>query len=516
MITLLYDVLRPCSWPILAAILFAGCQNQESGTGDHADSGPVSRYATLEGIWKCTRETALKFPNGTLEPVILIGVGQQHEVTVRGCFLWDSHYYDEWALPEIHFDKTTRQLKLTDGNNSTYHGMVDRPLRKIRGVVYSGDPNSDVPEDSLDFIRADPALAGRLFFPRPPGLDGSMTCTYDQPEQMKDGLPTAPVFDFVADTSALIDFMARLIGQEYGRLESLLVCKDGKLVIEEYYYGYGPAQLHNIHSCTKSVTSLLLGIALEHHQDIHIDQSIFSFFPAYDSLETGEKAKITLKHVLTMTSGFKEEENTKATEYRDKLQYFLSRPMASHPGKQFRYSNDDTDLLGYIIHSLEGRYVDEYAEENLFGPMGITEYYWETENGIPHCHSDLYLLPRDMAKIGLLVLFDGKWKDQQLVPKTWIDESTQPHVAESIYYDYGYQWWHRSKENVAWWKEGKARIPTEHDKFIALGYGGQYIVIIRDLNMVIVTTASDYADGRTARSKIPMVIEEIVPLFAGS
>ena len=225
---------------------------------------------------------------------------------------------------------------------------------------------------------------------------------------------------------------------------------------------------------------------------------------------------ITLKHVMTMTSGFKEEENADGNKYRDQLQYFLSRPMASHPGEQFRYSNDDTDLLGYIIHSLEGQYVDEYAEENLFGPMGITEYYWETENGIPHCHSDLYLLPRDMAKIGLLVLDDGKWKDQQLVPKTWVDESTQPHVAESIYYDYGYQWWHRSKENVAWWKEGKARIPAEHDKIIALGYGGQYIVIIRDLNMVVVTTASDYADGSRARSKIPMVIDEIVPLFEDS
>jgi len=162
---------------------------------------------------------------------------------------------------------------------------------------------------------------------------------------------------------------------------------------------------------------------------------------------------------------------------------------------------------------MEGKHVDKYAEENLFGPLGITEYYWEIENGVPHCHSDLYLLPRDLAKIGLLVLNDGKWLDEQIVPEEWIIESTSPRVMESKYFDYGYQWWYRSRENVAWWKEADARIEDEHDKIIALGYGGQYIMIIRDLNMVVVTTASDYGDGSRARSKIPMVVEEIIPIF---
>jgi len=214
-----------------------------------------------------------------------------------------------------------------------------------------------------------------------------------------------------------------------------------------------------------------------------------------------------------MTSGFKEEEDTDLQDYPDQIQYILSRPLISLPGEQFRYSNDGTELLGYLIHALEGKYVDQYAEEKLFDQLGIKEYHWEKENGVPHCHSDLHLLPRDMAKIGLLVLNDGKWLGKQLVSQAWIHESTRPLVKESIYYDYGYQWWHRSKDNVAWWKEAGARIATEHDKVIALGHGGQYIIIIRDMNMVVVTMASDYADGSKARSKIPMVIEEIVPLF---
>jgi CubicO group peptidase (beta-lactamase class C family) len=214
-----------------------------------------------------------------------------------------------------------------------------------------------------------------------------------------------------------------------------------------------------------------------------------------------------------MTSGFLEEEDFMEDEPDDLLQYILSRPMESKPGEKFKYSNDCSNLLGGIIYSLEGKQPDEYAVENLFSTLGISKYYWEAENGAPHCHSDLYLLPRDMGKIGLLVLNGGKWLNEQIVPTEWINESTRPHVQESIYYNYGYHWWHRSKENVAWWNEVDARIEDEHDKINALGYGGQYIVIIRDLNMVIVTTASDYANGQKARSKIPMIVEEIVPLF---
>ena len=118
-----------------------------------------------------------------------------------------------------------------------------------------------------------------------------------------------------------------------------------------------------------------------------------------------------------------------------------------------------------------------------------------------------------MAKIGQLVLNDGRWGDQQLVPKEWIRESTRPHLAESEYFDYGYHWWLRSASNKAWWDKPETRSNEEHEIVIALGFGGQYIMIVRDLNLVVVTTASDYANGHMARSKIPMVIEKLVPLF---
>jgi len=124
----------------------------------------------------------------------------------------------------------------------------------------------------------------------------------------------------------------RIIRQDFGRLESLLIMKDHKLILEEYFYGYDRTRLHNIHSCTKSITSLLLGIALDRHNSINVEQSIFSFFPQYDSLITEENEQISLKHLLTMTARFKEEEGFEEMEYNDELKYFLSRPLDSKPG----------------------------------------------------------------------------------------------------------------------------------------------------------------------------------------
>ena len=504
---------------IIVAILIiffgTGCQERkENDTSSNA--GQASHFVSINGIWKCTPETSLKFPNGTLEPVIWISGATIRDLSVRGCFLWDGSYYDEWDLVDIQFDDSTYQLEIIDGNNSTYLGMVDPDLRKITGIVYAGDPDNEHQEDSLDFSRVDPGLAERLFQPRPPDPDGSISYTYLKPGQSGDGLPTASVIDFTDNTDALYDLMSKIIRQEYGRLESLLIVKDDKLVIEEYYYGYSRHQMHNIHSCTKSITSLLLGMVLEDHPGLGVEHTVFGFFPRYDSLRSEEKEKITLEHVLTMTSGFEEKDDAVVKEYENQLHYILSLPMATKPGEDFRYWNDGTDLLGWIIHSLEGEHADRYARDHLFGPLGISEYRWEFEDGTSHCHSDLYLRPIDLAKIGLLVLNNGKWQDQQLVPETWIKESTCPRVAESKFYDYGYQWWHRSRENVAWWREGDARLENELDKIIALGYGGQYLMIVKDLNMVIVTTASDYANDRNARSKVKMVVEEIVPIFKDS
>ena len=300
-------------------------------------------------------------------------------------------------------------------------------------------------------------------------------------------------------------------------MESLLVLKDNKLIIEEYFYTYDREKLHHIHSCTKSITSILLGIALEQHKNIQVHQSLFSFFPEYGSLETPEKKQITLEHALTMTSGFEwDEVPEEMWEADDWIQFILSRPMDSAPGETFNYSSGCSILLGGVISSLVGKNTITYAEEVLFDPLAISEFIWrEHTNGTAQCGGGLYLLPRDMAKIGLLLLNEGSWNNKQIVSKEWLLQSTKPRVAESEFFDYGYQWWLRSNNNKQWWVEPQATSENEHDMIVALGHGGQSIIVVKDLNLVVITTAADFENG-LALSKVPMVIEEIIPAITNT
>jgi len=171
-------------------------------------------------------------------------------------------------------------------------------------------------------------------------MNGSIEYIYHQPEQIDNYLQTASIFQSINNSTAFYSLMEKIIKQKFGRLESLLILKDQKLVLEEYFYGYDQTQLHDIHSCTKSITSLLLGISLDRHKKLNVDQPVFNFFPRYDSLRTPEKGEIKLKHVLTMTAGFQEEKGFEGTKPDDKTKNILSLPLGSTPGEKFKYSGN--------------------------------------------------------------------------------------------------------------------------------------------------------------------------------
>jgi len=471
--------------------------------------------ADIEGLWITTEETSAKFAHGTQKVAIQIRQNQDGELTARGIFIWDGDYQSEWNLVDIEYDNLAHCITINDTDGDTYKGIVDVEKKKITGAVHLRDNK----KDTLNFIPADKHIVTKLFSPRIPDKNGEVIYSYEMPEQLDDGLQTASINNNSVDSESIKGLINDIINQEYGRLESLLVLKDNTLIVEEYFYGYDRTQLHRINSCTKSITSLLLGIALEQHKSMQVDQPIFDFFPEYDSLITIEKEQITLEHVLTMTAGFQWDETPKEMwETNDQFQYILSRPMESKPGKEFLYNSGCSILLGGVINYLESKHANVYAEEVLFGPMEISEYIWKThENGTAQCDRGLSMLPRDLAKIGLLVLNDGKWQNKQLVSEEWICESTKPRVPQSEFSDYGYQWWHRSKQNKSWWKDPVHGSKNEHDMIIALGAGGQYIMVVRDQNMVIVTTSSDNnEDNGMAFQKIPMVIEEIVPAITNT
>jgi len=316
------------------------------------------------------------------------------------------------------------------------------------------------------------------------------------------------------DSTAFQQLMQRIIQQEFGRLESFLIIKDGTLVLEEYFYGFARDQLHHINSCTKSIVSLLAGISLARHGRLDVDTPIVEFFPQCSATHDPEKRRITLEHVLTMTSGLPTDDDFAFNDSAEMVDRKLGLPLESKPGETFAYNNNGTQLLGRVIAALEQRPIDEFARDALFNPLGIAEYLWDKDHGIARCHNGLHLYPRDMAKIGLLILNDGLWHGKRIIPKEWIRASIMPRVAESAFFDYGYQWWYRSKRNKSWWGDAVRGSTVEHDMILALGFGGQYIMIIPDLAMVIVTTSSDNNEATgLAHKKVPMVIEEVVPLF---
>lgn len=481
----------------LLALILVSCEKRSS-------------KGAIEGLWISTDETSVILPNGTQKTVLRIGKEHEGEYTARGVFLWKGCYHSEWELVDLLHDRNTDSIIILDADGDSFKGRVDWKNMKITGAVHIPDNE----EDPVDFIRAEENLESELFHPRKPGKNGEVAYTYSVPEQLNDGLESASIMECGIDSVTVNSLMKEIINQEYGRMESLLVLKDNKLIVEEYFYSYNRERLHPIYSCTKSITSLLLGSALEEHSEIQVDQSLFYFFPKYDSLETSEKEQITLEHSLTMTAGLQWNEFPgEMYETDDWFHYILSRSLTSNPGEEFLYNSGCSILLDGVILFLVGKHADSYAEDVLFKPLGISKYIWETHpNGTPQCGAGLQMLPRDMAKIGLLVLNNGLWNNKQIVSKEWLLQSTKPSVVESEYFDYGYQWWLRSGHNKQWWAETPSVSKKEPQMIIALGWGGQFIIVVKELNLVVITTASDYDNDR-ANSKIPMVIEKIIPII---
>ena len=482
----------------LIIICFNNCSNR-------------STSPEIEGLWISTEESSHLFAPGADEVALLIERDSTGLHSARGFFMYKGEFKFEWEFEGAQYDRRARRISILDADSDTLVLSLNAEDDMLKGAICLKDNT----KEPLDFDRADRNLEIRLFHPRVPDENGQIFYSYQRPEQIDDGLRTESIYHYAMDSSSISRLMKDIIDQKYGSIKSLLILKENKLLLEEYFYGYGRDEMQQIRSCTKSVTSLLLGMALDRHEDVQMDQSIFMFFPGYDSLKTGGREKITLEHVLTMYAGYQWDDIPPGMFTSDDCyQFILSRPLEAQPGEKFIYNSGCSVLLGGVIGHLEAMKPQVFAENALFNPMGIRDYLWDTvKDGTLNCGSGLSLAPRDMAKIGLLVLNDGMWQDKQLVSKEWVRISTQAKVKESNYYDYAYQWWHRSGSTLQWWKEPNAVSPEEHDMISAMGHGGQYIMIIRDLNLVVVTTASDFEDAKVARSKIPMVIEEIVPMF---
>jgi len=259
--------------------------------------------------------------------------------------------------------------------------------------------------------------------------------------------------------------------------------------------------LHDVRSVSKSVVSLLVGIALDHHLIARTGQSVFSYFPEYSDLRTPEKDRIQLVHLLTMTSGLAWDEdlpynspaNTERAMYESAApyRYVLDRKVWNPPGEIWNYSSGSTMLLGAILQKVARKSLPDYASEVLFAPLGITAFEWTrvAPSNEPAAGGGLRLRPRDMAKIGQLILNKGLWNGERVVSEQWIKDSIRPLYA-GWGNDHGYQWW-----------TGVSKVGDRSFRWIAAwGLGGQRIFIVPEADLVVAITAGNY--GSNVQSSI--------------
>ena len=229
---------------------------------------------------------------------------------------------------------------------------------------------------------------------------------------------------------------------------SFLVVRNGIIVLEAYFYPYQGREVHDVASVTKSFTSAAVGIAIEKGFIKGVDEKVLSIVPLVPSGSDRRKQSLTIRHLLTMTSGFEcdteggEKALAAMRHSKDWAAFALALPMRADPGSQFAYCSCNNHLLSSLVTAATGESLLQLAQKNLFQPIGIEDVIWPPDpNGLTHGWGDLHLHPRDMARFGLLYLHQGKWGDVQVLPETWVRESSSESVTVRPGVGYGYSWW---------------------------------------------------------------------------
>lgn len=265
----------------------------------------------------------------------------------------------------------------------------------------------------------------------------------------------------------------RAVDNEWVR--SLLVVRHGRMAFERYYGGFGPDSLADVRSVTKSVVSTLTGIAIARGEMPGVDTPVSDLVNPDDFGASRLDEAITVRHLLTMTGGWEWDEADYARweSGRDPVRFLLDRVIVDAPGTRFAYNSAGVHLLGVALEKATGESLPDYADEVLFGPLGIPDSAWEPlVGGRVNGGTGLDLRPRDLARLGELFLRGGRWSGQAVVPGDWIDMATAPAFSWSSWRSYGYLWW----------------IDLERGAYYAHGYGGQYLYVLPARDLVVVVT----------------------------
>ncbi len=344
---------------------------------------------------------------------------------------------------------------------------------------------------------------------------------YYPPEQINDGLEVGSLEEVNIDSVLLKKAVRRIYRGNYNEVHSMLIFKDNKLVFEEYFPGHkyqwdapnhhgewvnwDRSVPHIIMSATKSITSTCIGIAINNGFIKSVHQSIFDYLPEHQHLNKNGKDKITIEHLLTMTSGLEWNEweillssldndlISLSFNCEDPISCILDHPLVNEPGTSFTYSGGSMILLGEIIKNATNMPIDEFSKEYLFEPLGIDPSDWSEryDNGVIYAGGGIMITPRDMVKFGVTLLNNGVFNGKQVIPQQWIKKCTTQYSNnaninipghDSGSHGYSYSWWLKS------YNKSEGNINMYH----ALGWGGQEIMILPELNTVVTFTGGNY------------------------
>ena len=334
------------------------------------------------------------------------------------------------------------------------------------------------------------------------------------PLQLNDGISIGTLKETGFNEELIFAMTDSILAGVYTNVHSVLLLRNNKLVYERYFDGddeirgigsvkaakHHQDSLHDVRSVSKSIVSVAVMVAIDNGFIDNIDQNVFDFFPEYKNYKTGLKSTMTIRHLLTMSSGLEWDESMgysdpnnselRLNNSTNPLDFFFSREIIHEPGTVFNYNGGCTQVLAAIVSKSSGLSIIEFTDQYIFKPLGIKEFVWfQREDGFPIAASGVRLRSRDMAKFGLLYLNSGLWNCQQIVSSRLIAETMQAQIATPIKaepllqrMDYSYQFW----------------IPTfavgsgQHSVVLATGNGGQHIIINKELNLVVVITAGNY------------------------
>lgn len=285
-------------------------------------------------------------------------------------------------------------------------------------------------------------------------------------------------------------------------IRSLVIVKDGKLMAESYPRTLADRnEPHQLWSTTKSFISMLTGMAIDKGYINSVSDSVFTYIPEYIQYAYPELKPLTIEECLTMRSGIDysnddwEEEELLACVPDELTRYIVERPMKAKPGAEAVYKNSDPQLLVKVVANATKTDFVEFAEQNLFTPLGITNYFWSrNKDNTPYGGFGLWLTPRDLAKVGLMLLNNGQYNNRQIISDNFIKAAT---TTKTVLYekDYGYLFWIDHSERYFW----------------TWGAGGQYIFVVPEKSLVVVITSEQCADQQnTTFEQASFLVEKIM------